>query len=225
MLHSVRIDAAAICANAGLLAAAGDRIADVSFDGWGHGALVSAGAALEGGATGLAVASDAEERQLRSSGITAPISRTGNGPDELYGWVAGFTPAMRVTAEVVGLKPVQPGDGVSYGYTFRARSRSMLGMVGIGYADGLDRAAGNAGALVVGGREMPIVGRVAMNVLMVDLGSEVVPIGTTAEVFGESRTVSVWATAIGRRPEEIVLEFAAKASRGTSPGANTVAST
>jgi alanine racemase len=212
MLHSVRIDLDAVRANARTLATHGDFVADVSFDGWGHGAVGSARAALEGGASALAVASDAEEAELVASGLTASILRTSVHPGRLYGLIDGFTPAMLVTAEIVGLKQVSPGDGVSYGYTFRASTDSTLGLVGVGYADGLDRAAGNAGSLLVGGRERPIVGRVAMNVLMIDLGDDVVPVGANAEVFGGTRHAAVWAESIGRRPEEVVLEFAARAS-------------
>ncbi|MES2171843.1 MAG: alanine racemase C-terminal domain-containing protein [Actinomycetota bacterium] len=210
MLHSVRIDLDAVRANARTLATHGDFVADVSFDGWGHGAVGSAHAAVEGGASALAIDSDAEEAELVAAGFTVPILRTAVHPGRLYGLLDGYVPAMLVTSEIVGLKPVTAGDGVSYGYTFRASKPSTLGLVGIGYADGLDRAAGNIGSLVVRGRERPIVGRVAMNVVMVDLGDDVVPVGESVEVFGRTRRAAVWAESIGRRAEEVVLEFGAR---------------
>lgn len=217
MLGEARISLAAISANAALLAARDrDFVADVSFDGYGHGALQAAVAARQGGALRFGVSSDREALELRDAGLLTGIIRDapssaidlyGLGDDPAYGAV------MSVVAPVVGIKVVGPGDGVSYGYTFRASSHSTLALVGIGYADGLDRVASNRGSVSLGERSRPIVGRVAMNVMMVDLGNDASFPGDEAVVFGGSRRAIEWASQIGRRASEVAIEFGSKLQR------------
>lgn len=216
MLGEARIALRAIAANAAILVARDEAcIADVSFDGFGHGAEVSARAAIAGGVTRLVVGSGAEAAALASVGLTATVSQDHRGANNLYGLGPDrdYEPAMSVSAPVLGTKRVEPGDGVSYGYTFRATARSTLALVGIGYADGLDRAASNVGTLLLGGVSRRIVGRVAMNVLMVDLGDSSVEPGEHAIVFDVRRRPSDWAMSIGRQPAEVAIEFGTKLSR------------
>lgn len=100
---------------------------------------------------------------------------------------------------------------MSYGYTYRAPSRTNLALVGIGYADGLDRAASNLGSLLLGGLERRIVGRVAMNALVLDLGTGTVSVGDEAVVFGDPRrgepTASAWASLLGKSAAEVATVF------------------
>src|SRR5450830_313358 len=163
-LNEARIDLSAIRANAAVLARrAGQRllVADVAADGYGHGALAVARAAIEGGASAVSVSELPEALELRgalelgdagsvievistrgSSGL--PLLRGGveavSAGAALYGLTDDpeLRPAMRVSARVVGTKTIEAGDGVSYGLTYRASARTNLALVGIGYADGLD---------------------------------------------------------------------------------------
>ena len=218
-VHEARISTEAIRANAAVLAARlGDRIlvADVSADALGHGAVASAHAAIAGGARAIAVADDAAADELREAGVLAEILVGVEAVAEpLYGLDddEGLRPAMTVSALVVGTKRVEPGDGVSYGYTWRAQRAGHLAMVRIGYADGLDRIASNTGTLVLGNQRRRIAGRVAMNVLMLDLGDDEALVGDRALVFGGTRRASEWARSIDRRPDEVAIEFAQKLPR------------
>lgn len=215
MLGEARISTAAISANAARLVARDqDFVADVSFDGYGHGAREVAAAARAGGALRFAVASEREAVRLGDAGFVAE-RRASSTAHELYGLGhdAAFRPAMTVTAPVVATKRVQPGDGVSYGYTYRASAHSTLALVGIGYADGLDRIASNVGTLLLAGKYRPIVGRVAMNVVMVDLGDDGCFPGDESIVFGSSRRVADWAAQIGRRAPEVVIGFGSRLTR------------
>ncbi len=219
-MHGARVSTEAISANAALLARRpGGLVADVSFDGYGHGAIAAARAAIAGGATSIGVSRDVDADELRAAGIS--VSIVVGRPQamlELYGLTddARFVPAMRVSAEVVGTKTVEPGDGVSYGYTFRATRRGALAMIAIGYADGLDRAASNVGTILLGGGPRRIAGRVAMNVHMLDVGDHPVSAGDEAVVFGPERRASEWAASIGRRADEVAIEFGQKLPRSWS---------
>lgn len=240
-----RIDTTAIRDNARVLAggnASVPLLADVSADGYGHGAVQSARAAIAGGAEWLGVSSVADAASLRLAGIRAPIlasfSVGGGGaeaaeelgvvlrgtPGEpgavqepgpaLYGLGPesarlGLVPAMRVSATVMGVKTIECGDGVSYGYTFRAAERTNLAMVAMGYADGLDRRAGNVASMALGGKQRRIVGRVAMNAAVLDLGGDTARLGDEAVLFGRGDEPSVrsWADSLGITETEVVTVF------------------
>jgi alanine racemase len=116
---------------------------------------------------------------------------------------------MRVSATVMGVKTIERGDGVSYGYTFRATERTNLAMVAMGYADGLDRRAGNVASMVLGGRPRRIAGRVAMNAAVLNLGEDTVSLGDEAVLFGfgDEPPASDWAEPLGITDSEVVTVF------------------
>lgn len=94
-------------------------------------------------------------------------------------------PALSLKSRVARLTALAPGQGVSYGLTWRASRPSLIALVMCGYGDGLPRALSNRGFVLIRGRRAPIVGRVCMDMCMVDVtditdvavGDEVVLIG------------------------------------------------
>ena len=98
-------------------------------------------------------------------------------------------PALSLKSRVARLTSLAPGESVSYGRTWRASRPSLIGLVLCGYADGLPRALSNRGSVLVRGQRAPIVGRVCMDMCMVDLSDipdvavddEVVIIGRQGE--------------------------------------------
>jgi len=78
-------------------------------------------------------------------------------------------PAMALRTEVTHLKHVRRGEGASYGHTWRAERDSVLGLLPIGYADGLPRALSNCGQVRADGRLCPVRGIICMDATMVDL--------------------------------------------------------
>jgi len=101
----------------------------------------------------------------------------------------GLMPALSLKSCIVRLTALAPGDSVSYGRTWRAARPSLIGLVMCGYADGLSRSLSNRGSALVRGQRVPIVGRVCMDMCMVDVtdvpdvatGDEVVLIGCQGE--------------------------------------------
>lgn len=95
---------------------------------------------------------------------------------------------MRLVSRVVHLRSLQPGDTVSYGRTWRAERATRIATVAAGYGDGLPRSLSNSGSVGIHGAIFPIVGRVCMDMLMVDIGleeaSEAIRIGDDAVLFG-----------------------------------------
>lgn len=81
----------------------------------------------------------------------------------------GFEPAMTLTTSIVHVRDVSAGESISYGRTFTAARRSRIGLLPIGYADGYLRALSNRASVIVRGMRAPVVGRVCMDMTMIDL--------------------------------------------------------
>ena len=100
-------------------------------------------------------------------------------------------PAMALKARIVQLKDVPAGFKVSYGMTHETPGPTGIATIAIGYADGLRRALSSRGRMLAGGRIVPIVGRVCMDLTMLDVGGasglhagdEVVLFGRQGESF------------------------------------------
>jgi alanine racemase len=130
-------------------------------------------------------------------------------------------PALSLTAPIVGLRSVRAGTPVGYGHTWRAPRATRLALLPVGYADGLPASA-SGGAhpraeVLVSGRRVPVVGRISMDMTVVDLGSTPAELGDLACVFGPGRvgepTVRDWADAAGVQEHEVVTGIGARVER------------
>lgn len=179
-----------------------------------HEARIDLGAIRRNAAVLSARAGHAVGAELAHDGLGHGVTETVGQPSaEVYGLTADpeLRPAMRVSALVVGVKTIEPGDGVSYGYTYRAARRTRLALIGIGYADGVDRFAGNIARVLLGGAPRLIAGRVAMNALVLELGDDTARVGDEAVLFGDPGSgephIASWAAALGKSAEEIAIAF------------------
>lgn len=131
--------------------------------------------------------------------------------------ICGLIPAMQWKSFVAQIEEVDAGEPVSYGCTFRAEKTIRIGIVTCGYADGYRRVYSNKSSVLVGGKKVPVVGRVAMDYTMIDLtdvenpyvGMEVTLLGsdgvhqiTALELsqYGESVSGEVTCAISGRVP-------------------------
>ncbi|RKR75474.1 alanine racemase [Frondihabitans australicus] len=142
----------------------------------------------------------------------------------------GLVPVMTLSARVARVKRIAAGTGVSYDYTWRAPRDTTVALVPIGYADGISRRSqlgvgpdgtpgeGAGGASVaLGGKRYPIVGRVAMDQFLVDVGDDEVAVGDEVTLFGTGDhgelTVGEWADLIGTIGEEITCSMGPRVER------------
>jgi alanine racemase len=105
----------------------------------------------------------------------------------LYGGRAGALepePVASLRARVVALRRLRPGDTVSYGAEAEVESETTIATLSIGYGDGVPRALSGRGLVEVSGVIVPIVGRVTMDMLMVDVEDTPVNAGEVATLFG-----------------------------------------
>jgi alanine racemase len=95
-------------------------------------------------------------------------------------------PALTWRSEVLRLARVPKGTGVSYGHEYRLPRDGVIATVPVGYGDGLARAAAKRGGLLIRGRRVPLAGRVAMDLVMLDVtGVAGVREGDEAVIIGE----------------------------------------
>ncbi len=139
-------------------------------------------------------------------------------PDALYGLPGARTsPVMSLCGRALGTKPLLRGEGVSYGYTHRAPHDTTVALVTGGYAQGVVRSLGNLATVSIGGRRHRIVGRVAMDVSVVDVGDATIPRGAEVVFFGDPAqghpSLEEWTDATGFTAAEIVATVGARAER------------
>jgi len=129
----------------------------------------------------------------------------------------GLRPAMTLAARLLLTKRVPPGHGVSYGHTYVTDRATTLGIVPVGYADGIPRTASNQGPMLVRGHTVSIAGRVCMDQVVLDLGDLDVTAGEEVLLFGPGDagepTVQHWADLLGTITYEIVTGIGARIPR------------
>ncbi|GAA5146335.1 alanine racemase [Nocardioides marinquilinus] len=126
-------------------------------------------------------------------------------------------PAMTVTSRLALVKHLAAGDSVSYGHQWTASAPTTVGLVPLGYGDGVPVAATNVAEVVVEGKRRPVRGRVCMDQVLVDLGGDTPPAGTEVTLLGppgDGRpTADDWARACGTINYEIVTRLGGQVGR------------
>lgn len=217
------ISLSALTAAAEAAVAAGGRIADLRGDAFGHGAVTVARAVIASGAQQVLVDDSDDVALLESEGITA--TETGSADVDsrlLYGipnadGILRTLPPLRLVGRVLSTKRLRTGEAVSYGYTYRAPSDRRVALVTGGYAHGIVRALGNHALVEIDGVLRPIVGRVAMDVCVVDLDEADAAVGTDVTYFGgagpAAGELDTWVSATAMRAAELLTVAARHAAR------------
>jgi alanine racemase len=129
----------------------------------------------------------------------------------------GLRPAMTLVARLALVKRVPPRSGVSYGHLYVTERETTLGLVPLGYADGVMRGLSNRGEVLAAGRRRRVAGRVCMDQFMIDLGDDPVEAGDEVILFGPGDdgepTAQEWADSLGTITHEIVTRIGARVPR------------
>ncbi len=187
------VSAAALRHNAPLAVGGDDDV--LAADGWGHGSAW--------------VASVLSDLGREAAGLDAAT---------LFGLPGSRAlPVMSLRGRALGTKALLRGEGVSYGYTHRAPHDTTVALVTGGYAQGVVRSLGNAVTVSIDGRRHRIVGRVAMDVCVVDVDDTTVPRGSEVVFFGDPAeghpSLEEWTDATGWSAAEIVATVGVRADR------------
>jgi alanine racemase len=129
----------------------------------------------------------------------------------------GLRPAMTLTARLALVKRVGQGQGVSYGHRYITSAETTLGLVPLGYADGIPRQGTNLLEVWAGGRKRRIAGTVCMDQFVIDVGDDEIQAGDEVILFGPGDdgepTAQDWAEMLGTISYEIVTRIGARIPR------------
>lgn len=136
----------------------------------------------------------------------------------------GLRPALSVTAPLVMVKKVPAGTGISYEHQAITHESRCLGLIPLGYADGIPKGISGRAVVSIGGRRVPVIGKVCMDQFMVDLGPDAtgIEVGNTAVLFGDPAAGAAgaddWGAAIGSHGDEIINRIAPRLPRSYAGG-------
>ena len=146
-------------------------------------------------------------------GVTGLCTLPGGAP----GWLR---PAMTVRTHLAQVKQVPPGTGISYGHRYVTTGPTTLGLILLGYYEGLPREATNKAPVYIRGRRLVISGTVCMNQCVIDAGDLPVTEGDEVVLFGPGDrgepTAQEWADLLGTVSYDIVARFTGKIPRSYS---------
>lgn len=122
-------------------------------------------------------------------------------------------PVMTLTAEVIALNHIQTGESVGYGSTFIADKEMDLAIVSVGYGDGYPRAFFKQNYVAIQGKSCRVIGRVAMDMIAIDVTGLNTAIGTEVELWGKNRLVDDVAEANGTIGYELLCRLTTRPKR------------
>jgi len=130
---------------------------------------------------------------------------------------------MTLAARVVAIREVGKGEAVGYGGEWRAPTRTRVATLPLGYADGIPRAVLGRGEVFLAGARRPIVGRVSMDYIGVEIGDAAVELGSVATIFGitpdgERVPIESLAAAAGTIGYEMLTGIGARVPRRVGSG-------
>ena len=123
----------------------------------------------------------------------------------------GYRPAMTMKAPLIAVREVKAAESVGYGAIWTSERDTRVGVIAIGYGDGYPRTAPNGTPVWVNGRKVPLVGRVSMDMLTVDLGPDATDkVGDEVILWGEELPVEEIANHVGTIPYELVTRLTSR---------------
>jgi alanine racemase len=165
---------------------------------------------------------------LREAGVTAPLHHVANSAATARGMTPGdfarvgialygaepldansprLEPVMRWRTAIARLKDLPPGHAIGYGTSFFTKRASRIATLPVGYADGYRRGLSNRGEVLVRGRRVPVVGRVSMDLVTIDVtGIEDAAVGDEAVLLGRQGSEEITAEELAKKLDTISYE-------------------
>lgn len=132
-----------------------------------------------------------------------PAGRSGAGTQ----YAESLIPAMSFSSRILQVKTLAAGTGISYGHTFQTKRSTRLAVVPVGYEDGYSRSLSNRGQVLVHGQRVPVLGRICMNMCMIDVsGLEGVTAGDEVVLLGRQGLENITADDIAEEMGSISYE-------------------
>lgn len=117
-------------------------------------------------------------------------------------------PVLSFYTKIIQLKNLKPGETVSYGCTFEADKDMVIALLPVGYYDGIGRILSNKGHVLIDGHRAKIIGRVCMNMMMVDVTEiDNLSVGSTVAIIGRQNDQAITADEIAELSDTIIYEI------------------
>ncbi len=128
--------------------------------------------------------------------------------DDITAAELDLKPVMTVTAQLIAIEVVTMGDQIGYGGTWQAETDKRVGTVNIGYGDGYNRLLSNVGQVAIAGKIVPVLGRVSMDMICIDLSAvETAQVGQEVELWGQQIAINTVAEKINTIPYELLCQL------------------
>jgi alanine racemase len=166
---------------------------------------VDPGAVHMANSAGLLAGKDIADALPEAGAVRPGLMLYGVSPAPHF--AASLAPAMVLSSRIVQLRRVRAGEAVGYGATHRAARDTRVATLPIGYADGVPVSSSNRGRVLLGGRFAPLVGRVSMDFVTIDVGDARVAIGDEAILFGEGQGARLLVEEVAAAAETLTYEL------------------
>ena len=133
--------------------------------------------------------------------------------DEIDQSKINLIPALTFKSHIISIKDVDKDIGISYGHTYKTNEKRCIATVSAGYADGYPRALSGCGRVIVNGKYAPIVGRVCMDMFMIDVTGIDCEVTDEVILFGSDGNLTVSAEEIGEKSMSFNYEVICGVSR------------
>jgi len=121
--------------------------------------------------------------------------------------IVGLRPAMSMKSRLIAFKQVPAGYGISYGRSYLTYKPTTVGILPVGYTDGYSRMLSNKASVLIRGKRAPVIGRVTMDQIMIDLSDvQGVTVGDEAVLMGEAGNQHITAGDLGSLAQTISYE-------------------
>ena len=125
-----------------------------------------------------------------------------------------FIPAMTFESKLIAIKNVKAGEKIGYSCTFTAKNAMKIGIVGMGYGDSYPRQAKNGTPVLIRGQRCPIVGRVSMDMITVDVSHvKAVAVDDTVTLWGRDLLVADIAQCVNTVSHELLCHLTGRVQR------------
>lgn len=118
-----------------------------------------------------------------------------------------LSPVLNWKTRVAQIKKVCAGDYVGYGLSFQASRPMRVGVLPVGYYDGYDRKLSNSGRVLINGQAVPVIGRVAMNMMMIDITDAAAEIDDEVVLLGRQGNAEIRAEEVAEKAGTIPYEL------------------
>lgn len=139
------------------------------------------------------------------------IGMYGYSPGETA--IPGLKPALSWRTKIVQVNRVKQSETVSYGAAWKAEADGYIGIIPVGYSDGIPRSLSGNFSVMIEGKRYPVAGTITMNYCMVSLGNMKIEPGTEVDLLNDTRTAKGWADTLETIPYEILTGLSNKICR------------